>query len=192
MAALPEALSAHKQALAISSELLSQDSGNTEWKRRVEVNYQKLQFVYSAQGDNDAALTAAQDSLDIAKRLIDIDSENLLWRHDLCARYGGVGAAQRAKGDYVDARDNYRKAVAFCRETASRYTSDVQSQLELARQLFRASKVQSADEALPSLREALGILENLDRAGTLPKANASWAPFVRDKIAALENSNVSK
>ena len=141
---------------------------------------------------NDAALTAAQESLDIAKRLIDIDSGNLLWRHDLCARYGGLGGAQRAKGDDVGARDNYRKAVEFCRETASRYASDVQSQLELARQLYRASKVQSAEEAVPLLREALGILENLDRAGALPKANASWAPFVRDKIAALENGDVSK
>ncbi len=192
MGALPEALSAHKEALTISSELLSQDSGNTEWKRRVQVNYQKLQSVYAAQGDKDAALTAAQESLEIAKRLIDIDSGNLLWRHDLCARYGGLGAAQRAKGDDAGARDNYRKAVAFCRETASRYASDVQSQLRLAAALHGASKGRSADEALPLLREALGILENLDRAGALPKANASWAPFIRDKIVGLANSGASK
>jgi hypothetical protein len=113
-------------------------------------------------------------------------------RHDLCARYGALGASQSAKGDEVDARDNYRKAVEFCRETASRYVSDVQSQLDLARQLFRASKAQSVAEAVPSLREVLGILENLDHAGALPKANASWAPFVRGRIAALENSSVSK
>jgi hypothetical protein len=192
MGAIAEALSAHKEALGISSELLSQDSGNTEWKRRVEVNYQKLQSVYAAQGDKDAALTAAQESLQIATRLIDIDPGNLLWRHDLCARYGGLGGAQRAKGDDAGARDNHRKAIAFCRETASRYPSDVQSQLRLAAELHGASKGRSADEALPLLREALGILENLDRAGALPKANASWAPFIRDKIVALENSGVSK
>jgi tetratricopeptide (TPR) repeat protein len=192
MGAIAEALSAHKEALAISSELLSQDSGNTDWKRRVEVSYQKLQSVYAAQRDKDAALTAAQESLQIAKRLIDIDPGNLLWRHDLCARYGGLGGAQRAKGDDADALDNYRKAIAFCRETASRYPSDVQSQLRLAAALYGASKGRSADEALPLLREALGILENLDRAGALPKANASWAPFVRDKIAALGQSGVSK
>jgi tetratricopeptide (TPR) repeat protein len=192
MGAIAEALSAHKEALAISSELLSQDSGNTEWKRRVQVNYQKLQSVYAAQGDKDAALTAAQESLEIAKRLIDIDPGNLLWRHDLCARYGGLGGAQRAEGDDVGARDNHRKAIEFCRETASRYPSDVQSQLRLAGALYGASKGRSADEALPLLREALGILENLDRAGALPKANASWAPFIRDKIVGLANSGASK
>jgi len=125
-------------------------------------------------------------------RLIDIDPGNLLWRHDHCARYGGVGGALRAKGDDAGALDNYRKAIAFCRETASRYASDVQSQLRLAGALYGASKGRPADDALPLLREALGILENLDRAGALPKANASWAPFVRDKIAALEKSEVSK
>ena len=103
-----------------------------------------------------------------------------------------LGGVQRAKGDDVGARNNYGQAIAFCRETASRYASDVQSQLELARQLYRASKVQDADEALSLLREALGILENLDRAGALPKANANWAPFVRDKVAALEAGKVSK
>ena len=191
MGAFAEALSAHKEALAISSELLSQDSGNTEWKRRVEINYQKLQSVYAAQGDKDAALTAAQESLEIAKRLIDIDPGNLLWRHDLCGRYGGLGGTQRAEGDDVGARDNYRKAVAFCRETASRYPSDVQSQLRLAGALYGASKGRSADEAAPLLQESLGILEDLDRVGTLPKANANWAPFIRNKLTALGNSGAS-
>jgi tetratricopeptide (TPR) repeat protein len=189
---IANALSAHKEALAISSDLLSNDSGNTEWKRRVEVNYQKLNSVYVALGDFDSALIAAQEALDIAKRLTDIDSKNLLWRRDLCARYRGVGGAQRAKGDEVDAADNYAKALAICRETASRYASDPAVRIELVFTLYRASRGQSADKAAPLLREALSMLEDLDRVGALPKANANWPPLIRDKIAALGNSGASK
>jgi tetratricopeptide (TPR) repeat protein len=190
--AFSDGLAAHKEALSISADLLSADPGNVDWKRHVEVNYAKLQSVYSAQGDFDAALIAAQESLEIATRLSDLDRNNLLWRRDLCARYRALGRAQRDKGDKVDALVSYSKALAECRETTARYGSDPAVRIELADTLYQASKGRSADEAAPLLREALNILEDLDRGGALPKANANWAPFIREKITALGNSNVAK
>ena len=190
--AYPDALQAHKEALAIANELQTRDSSNTDWKRRVQVSYQKLQLVYAGQGDADAALTAAQESAKIAERLFDIDPGNRLWREDLCGRYSGVGASERAKGDRLAASDAFAKAIAVCRETASRYPSDVQSQLQLARTLFNASKGRAADEALPLLQEALAIVEGLDHGGVLPSAYASWVPYIRDKLQALAARGASK
>ena len=187
-----DALAAHKEALSISSDLLSADSGNVEWKRRVEINYGKLQSVYSAQRDFDAALIAAQESLEIATRLSDLDRGNLRWRRDLCASYRGLGRTQRDKDDKADALASYNKALLECRETASRYASNPAVRVELAFTSYQASKGRSADSAAPLLREALSILEHLDRVGALPKANANWAPFIRDKIAKLGSSDVSK
>ena len=191
-AAFADALIAHKEALSISSDLLSADSGNVEWKRRVEVSYQKLNSVYSAQGDFDAALLAEQQSLEIATRLSDLDRENLRWRRDLCSRYRSLGMTQRDKGDKIDALESFSKALAECRETASRYASDPAVRVELAFSLYQASKGRSADDAAPLLREALSILEDLNRVGAIPKANENWAPFIRDEIAKLGNIDVSK
>ena len=64
--------------------------------------------------------------------------------------------------------------------------------IELAFTLYQASRGRLGDDAAPLLREALSILEDLDRIGALPKANANWAPFIREKIATLEKSDVSK
>ena len=158
----------------------------------LEVNYGKLQSVYSAQRDFDAALIAAQQALEIATRLSDLDRGNLRWRRDLCTFYRGLGRTQRDKNDKADALASYNKALLECRETASRYASDPAVRIELALTLYQASKGRSADDAAPLLREALRILEDLDRVGALPKGNANWVPFIRDKIATLETSDVSK
>jgi tetratricopeptide (TPR) repeat protein len=189
---LADALSAHKEALAISSDLLANDSGNVLWKRIVEVNYQKLQSVYSAQGDLDAALTAAQDSLEIAKRLIDINPRNLLWRRDLCGRYRALAVVLRNKGDEAGAVGDFDKAVAICRETASLYPSESVAKIELIVTLYRASAGRPPDKAAPLLREALKLLEDLEHTGALPKAAANWASLIHDKIDKPANDGAAQ
>ena len=100
--------------------------------------------------------------------------------------------AQRAKGNVRRLRTHFAKAIAVCRETASRYPSDVQSQLQLARMLFNASKGRAADKSLPLLQEALAMVEGLDRGGALPSEYASWAPYIRGKLEALAARDASK
>ena len=192
LGALPEALATHKEALAISSELLAADPGNTDWKRRVEVEHELLNYVQMARRDYDDALAESRDGLDIAQRLFDLDPSNLRWRRDLGGRLTNVGLALRAKGDSTTAQASLDKALDLRRETVKLYPDDVSAQVEFVLALYRVGNWGPPQKATPLLREALQVLDEMKRAGTLPKPNESWAPFIRERLAQIEASDAPK
>jgi tetratricopeptide (TPR) repeat protein len=189
---LVAALAAHKEALAISSDLLSGDPGNADWKRRVEVNDEKLNRVYMAERDFAAALAVGQDALAIGARLGELDSNNLIWRRDLCDDWRLLGGAERALKQETAADDSFAKAIATCRDTASRFATNAIVKVELAFTLYYAGKGRPTDDAAPLWREAIAILDDLDHAGALPQAASNWAPFIRDRLAALNGVGPTK
>jgi tetratricopeptide (TPR) repeat protein len=192
LGALPEALATHKEALAISSELLAADSGNTDWKRRVEVNHAKLWSVHMARRDYDAALAQSRDALDIAEKLFDLDPRNVTWRRDMCGSLNRVGLALRALGDAMAAQANLSKALDICRETAKLRPDDVSARIQLVIGLYAVGRGEPPQEAALLFHEALRELDEMQRTGTLPKANKNWTSFIRDRLSQLEANNGSK
>ena len=182
----------HKEALAISSELLAADSGNTDWKRRVEVNHNKLYTVQMATRDYDDALAQSRDALNIAQKLFDLDPRNLRWWRDLCVSLSDVGIALRRQGDVAAAQGNLSKALDCSREMAKRHPDDVPARIEFAFSLYTLGNGESPQMAARHFREALQELDELKRAGTLPKANENWVPFIRKRLAQIEASDAPK
>ena len=192
LGALPEALASHKAALAIGSELLVADPGNTDWKRRVEVEHELLNYVQMARRDYDNALVESRDALDIAQKLFDLDPTNLAWRRDLGGRLTNVGLALRANGDSTTAQASFDKALDVRRETVKLYPSVVSARVELVLALYRVGKWGPPQKAAGLFREALQELDELKRAGTLPKVHENWAPFIRECLAQIEASDAPK
>ena len=192
LGAFPDALATHKQALAISSELLAADSGNTDWKRRVEVNHNKLYTVRMATRDYDDALAQIRDSLNIAQKLFDLDPSNLRWWRDLCVSLSGVGMALRRQGDAATAQGNLTKALDCSRDMAKQHPDDVPARIEFVLALYRTGNGEPPQKAAGLFREALQGLDALKLAGTLPKANENWVPFIRERLTRIEASDPPK
>jgi hypothetical protein len=186
---LPEALNAHIEALKQSTELLASDPGNTRWKRLVAVSNGKLFAVAMAERDYEEAFARASAKLEIANKLFDLDPRNLYWRRDKCGSLRQIASALRALHDPERMRIYIDSAVGVCRETASLYPHDAAAAIDLVVTLYRAASDRSADEAASLLREALVTLQDLDKAGTLPRSNANWAPFISKRLEELEFSS---
>jgi tetratricopeptide (TPR) repeat protein len=88
---LDEALTSHRESLAIRERLAASDRSNTLWQRDLSLSYERIGDVQVDQGKLDEALKSYRDSLAIFERLAVADRSNTQWQNDLQNSTNRVG-----------------------------------------------------------------------------------------------------
>ena len=160
-------------------ELVCRDSQNSEWRRNLGDNLEKVRNVYEAFGNLEKTFSAYEEGLEIKRSLAEIDPERTEeWRWDLSA------GLIRAGDKYID-NDNREKGFAAYKES-----------LELRESLVEINPAQDLyhfDLAVSYSRMALVAEAKNDKQGAIDyfhKALSRLEPLTKRKpdVAAWEKA----
>ncbi len=120
------------------------------------------------------------------------DPGNSEWQRDLSVSYERIGDVQVAQGDLAGALKSYTDGLNIARQLAGRDPLNAQWATDVVVSLYNlaslAPKGLSSEKAVASLREALDILEKLDKQAKLTHQQQSWLPMVTQRLNELEKS----
>ncbi|MGB8279150.1 MAG: hypothetical protein WCF20_14635 [Methylovirgula sp.] len=94
-----------------------------------------------------------------------------------------IGEARLRAGDRAGALAAYEEDLAICRDLA-KDKGNAQAQIDLVISLARVAQL--VPDPGPLLREALAILEQLDRQGRLTKQQQGWIDVIKGVLAGLQ------
>jgi tetratricopeptide (TPR) repeat protein len=137
--------------------------------------------IYLRAGDRKAATASAQQALALARELAKANGNGQAWRN-LALALWTVGDAKMQAGDRAGALAAYEEGLKIARELA-KDKGNAQAQTDLVVSLTKVAQV-SPDPG-PLYREALAILEALEKEGRLSKVQQGWIGWVKGKLAAL-------
>lgn len=179
------ALAAYDEGLAIIRKLVAASPGNLPWQLDITYTLDKIADTRVAAGDRAAALAAAQEALAITRKLAVSHSDNAQLRPEVARRLIKVGDIQYAAGDRTAALTAYEENLAIRRKLVAAEASNVRWQLDLVLGLFKVASVVDTPRVRLALREAIAILENLERENKLPVAQRTWLERLRGALAKL-------
>jgi tetratricopeptide (TPR) repeat protein len=179
------ALTDYQESLAIRRQLAAIDPSNAGWQRDLSVGLNKVGDALLAKGDRTGALAVYEEGLAIRRRLAAADPANVGWQRDLSASIERVGDARRAAGDRENALAAYEESVAIRRKLAALDPGNARAQADLAFGLYKVGLSADPARARAALREALTIVETLEREGKLTVGQRNWPDLIRERLAAL-------
>jgi eukaryotic-like serine/threonine-protein kinase len=185
---LTGAIQAQEEGLAIQRTLLASDPGNTLWQRGVGVSLAKIGDERWAANDREGALAAYDENLAIVRKLAAIDPKNTLWQRDLSNGLSKMGAYRKVTGDRAGAFAAYEESLSIRRKLVAADPGNLQWQIDLVAGLYRMSSAADARTATTSLKEALSILETLERDGKITPTHKRWKSIIGDRIVQVSQS----
>jgi tetratricopeptide (TPR) repeat protein len=110
--ALPEALAAFREGMAIRQKLGAQDPSNAVWQRDLSVSHHKIGDVLVDQGALPEAIAAFRDGIAIRQKLAAQDGGSARWQRDLWVSHTRLAMIHVQLGDYLDAVVALRDVLA--------------------------------------------------------------------------------
>jgi tetratricopeptide (TPR) repeat protein len=179
------ALAAYEESLAIMRGLAASDPSNAAWQRGLTVSLDRVGEVRLAGGDWSGALTVFEESLAVTRKLAASDPRNAEWQRDLSVSLDNVGDARREGGDRAGALVAFEESLAIRRKLVAADPVSARWQVVLAVSRYKVSAVVEPTRARAALREALVIVEKLEREGKLTADQSDWPQLIRDELAKL-------
>ena len=187
---LVDAVKAYERFQALAMDEVRRDPGNNELQRDLSVSNHMIGDVQVAQGDLSGALKSYSDGLGILRQLAGRDPGNSGWQRDLSVSNNKIGDVQVAQGDLSGALKSYSDGLGIAKLLAGRDPLNVQWTTDVAVSLYKlaslAPKGLSSGKAVALLREALDILEKLDKQGKLTASQQAWLPMFTKRLSELE------
>ena len=160
-----EALTAYREALAITEHLAHAEPERADYQREISVSYDKLGELMAALGQGEAARDFFQKALAIAERLARAEPERTDHQRDLSVSYNKLGDLMAALGQGEAARDFFEKDLAISERLARAEPERADYQRDLCVPYERLGDLLHKDgnigAALDSFRQSLAIWERL-------------------------------
>ena len=173
--ALPDALKAFRDSIAIAERLAKAEPDNTGRQRALSLSYDRVGEVLVAQGNLPEALNSFRDSLAIRERLAKADPDNTGRQRDLSVSYDYIGQVLVEQGNLTDALKFFRDSLAIAERLTKADPNNVGWQRDLSVSYNKVGNVLEAQgdlpEALKFYRDSLAIRERLAKADP---SNAGW------------------
>jgi tetratricopeptide (TPR) repeat protein len=156
-------------------------SDNTDWQRSLGDAFNRIGRAQLMAGDQQAALKAFEEAREVARKLGAADAGNAEWQRDLMVVLRNIGAVLADIDDLTGAASMVEESLAVARKLATADPTSAQAQIDVAEALHKIGYLLATDEAKSStaLREALAIVEQLERADKLPPVRKSWPDELR-------------
>jgi serine/threonine protein kinase/tetratricopeptide (TPR) repeat protein len=155
-----EALSVHRQALAIRRELATGPEADGEARLDVARSLNKVGELLSATGDKSGAVVAFEEQRDVAQRE-DARYSTETARSVLGQSYHSLGAQHMETGKLVEALSSYGRALAIQEKLANDKPASHAFRIDLAKSQNSIGNLQSRmgklPEALEAYRKALAL-----------------------------------
>jgi hypothetical protein len=100
-----------------------------------------------------------------------------------------VGDVRFTAGDRAGALTLYEEALEVARRLVAADPGNASFQTSLVIMLYRVSTVAEPARAREVLREAVAVIEALERAGKLTAAQREWPRLLREALAKLSPEN---
>lgn len=180
------AVAAYEESLAIARRLAADDPGNLGWQHALSVSLNKIGDLRIRAKDYAGALVVYEESLAIRRRLVASDPTNTGWLRGLSVSLEKIGSARLAAGDQASALAAYQECLSITRRLVAAEPDNAEWQADLVVSLVKiATLSHDAPNIRSLLREALDILERLERENRLTVAQRSWPQIIRAQLAKL-------
>ena len=176
----------YEQAVANVRRLSEHDPDNTLWQRDMTVTLNKLGNARSQIGDIRAAAASYDESLATARSLAKRDPGNAKWQSDLWVALYRLAEAKLSLGDIGGARDLYAEGALIIRPLAAANPANVQLQTNLVVDLYRLGSLEDGSDRKKALKEALGILDRLEKEKMLTSVQITWPDLIREMLSPSE------
>ena len=155
------ALASYRKSLAILEKLEQTESSNTQLRRDLARNYEKLSNVMAVTGDHKGSLAYDQKALEIRQALLAADPNSLELRRDVASSFHELSGDLSRLGDWAAVLDYRRKAYSMLKELYALDSSDPATRRAFALAAKRLGRilVRNGDvaAALRHYQEALAI-----------------------------------
>jgi tetratricopeptide (TPR) repeat protein len=178
------AIANYENALANIRTLSQRDPGNAGWRRDTAVALNKIADAKLAAGDAAAAVAAYEEALTMVRALAEHDRGNAVFQSDLAFTLNRIGDVRTRTGDIAGARAAFIEALGFARQLAEHDPGSSALQTNLVADLYRVGRVEEGDKRDQALREALTILERLQRETKLSAEQSAWPAMIRSLLTA--------
>jgi hypothetical protein len=109
----------------------------------------------------------------------------MLWQRDMSVMLNKTGDQRMAAGNRAGALGDYEESLAIMRRLTAADAANIGWQVDLVVSLHRVGTAAEPTPARKALREALAILETLERESMLTPAQRDWLGLVERAIAKL-------
>jgi uncharacterized caspase-like protein len=174
------AIASFKGMVEQGNKLLDIDPYSTGWANDLGLALERLGNVQLATGDVAAALKSHQDALALRDWLVNQDPSNPGWYRNLALSQASVAEALSAREDFQTALTHQDESLRILRDLSAAYPEDVWYQLDVVRALDQRAQL-LADPTADN-QEALGLLEAMQSAGTLPDGYQDWITGFRKNL----------
>lgn len=185
------AVAAYEESLAIARKLAAEDRGNLDWQHALTLSLNKVGDLRLRAKDYAGALAVYEEGLAIRRRLVASDPGNVGWLRGLSVSLEKIGSARLAAGDQAGALAAYQECLGIARRLVAAEPENAGWQADLVVSLVKISTLlHDAPRIRSLLREALDILEGLERENRLTAAQRGWPQIIRAQLAKLPPATV--
>jgi tetratricopeptide (TPR) repeat protein len=179
------ALEALEEALAVRRKLVAAEPANITWQQDLSFSLNELGDRRSEMNDFTGALTAYEESVAIRRKLVAADPGDPRQRRSLAVGMQGIGDTLMAAGDRAGALRAYEESLALVRKLVEAVGVSPNWQTDLPSALLALSTASEPTRAREALREAIAILERLERDNKLTPQQQGLSETVRRALAKL-------
>lgn len=174
------AVESFKAMVDQGNKLLDIDAYSTPWANDLGLALERLGNAQSASGDVAAALKSHQDALALRDWLNQQDPSNPDWYRNLALSQASVATALSAREDYEGALPHQDESLRIMRDLSAAFPDNIWYKLDVVRALDQRAML-LADPTAEN-QEALGMLEEMQAAGTLPDGYDDWIAGFRKNL----------
>jgi len=168
--------------LVIRRKLAQDNPTSAEAQRDLSISLERLGDVAVAAGDLPDAKARHEEGLAIRRKLAQANPTSAQAQRDLSISLEKLGDVAVAVGDLPGAKARYEEDLAITRKLAKGNPTSAETQRDLVVSLFNLGDV-TKDRTL--LREALQIVQSLERAGRLAPSDHRMSEVITQAIDAI-------
>jgi tetratricopeptide (TPR) repeat protein len=179
------ALEAYTESLTIMRILSAADPSNAARQYDLSITLEHLGDARRGAADHIGAIAAFDESLAIRRKLAAANPGNADALRGVSLSLNRIGDMQQTTGDRTAALKASEESLAIIRKLVATNPDNTQWQSDLVVSLSKVGAISDPPQANAALREALTIVETLERDGKLTAAQQTWPRLFRDAVAKI-------
>ena len=154
------------------------------------MSLEKVGDVHRAARDHVKSLAAYEEGLVIKRKLIAYDPGNTLWQRDMSVLLNRSGDSRLAMGNRPGALADYEESLTIMRKLTTADAGNIGWRVDLVVSLYKIGTNVEPTRARDVLREALAIIEVLERERKLTPGQQAWRRLLEQALARLPPDRV--